>query len=98
VHTIDGVHFEWDPGKAAKNLAKHGVRFADATAVFEDDLALTMRDPSEKDEERWVTIGMDSLNRILVVIYTWRGEGIRVISARLATPRESGQYEEKHET
>jgi len=92
------AHFEWDPGKAATNLAKHGVHFADAVAVFDDDFALTIRDPYLGNEERWVTIGMDGLGRILVVVYTWRGEGIRLISARPATPREGRQYEENNET
>ena len=87
--------FEWDSGKAATNFAKHGVHFADAVAVFEDDFALTIRDPYLGYEERWITIGVDALGRILVVIYTWRGEGIRLISARLATPRERRQYKEK---
>ena len=92
------VHFEWHPGKAATNLAKHGVHFADAIAVLEDDLALTIRDPHLGDEERWISIGMDTLGRILVVVYTWRGEGIRLISARPAMPRERRQYEESNET
>jgi len=95
VHTISAVHFEWDPSKAATNLAKHGVHFADAVAVFEDDLALTMRDPYFENEERWITTGMDTLGRVVVVIYTWRGETIRIISARAVTPRERRQYEEK---
>jgi uncharacterized protein len=98
VHTIGDVHFEWDPGKAASNFAKHGVHFVDAVDVFEDYLALTMRDANLGNEERWVTLGMDALGRLLVVIYTWRAERIRLISARLATPRERRQYEESDET
>ena len=73
---------EWDPAKAAANLRKHGVRFADAVTALEDANAISVRDQRE-DEERWITIGMDSLARILVVIYTWRDEQIRLISARL---------------
>ena len=87
---------EWDPAKAAANLRKHGVRFADAVTALEDANAISVRDQRE-DEERWITIGMDSLARILVVIYTWRDEQIRLISARLATRRESRQYEEGYE-
>jgi uncharacterized DUF497 family protein len=94
----ESVHFEWDPSKAATNLTKHGIHFADAVGVFEDDVALTIRDPYLGDEERWITIGMDMLGRILVVVYTWRGQGIRLISARSATPRERRQYEENDET
>ena len=95
---MNTAHFEWDPGKGATNLAKHGVHFADAVIVFEDDFALTIRDLYVGNEERWITIGMDALGRLLVVVYTWRGEGIRLISARPATPRERRQYEENNET
>ena len=68
-------------------------RFADAVSVLEDDRAITVSDDST-GEERWVTIGMDAVGRIVVVVYTWRGERIRVISARRATQRESRQYPE----
>jgi uncharacterized DUF497 family protein len=88
------VDAEWDPAKAASNLAKHGVRFADAMFVFQDELALTIRDPYTAEEERFVTVGMDPLGRVLVVVYTWRNERIRLISARPATPSERKQYEE----
>jgi len=91
------VSYEWDPAKAQANFAKHGVRFADAVTVLEDDLALTMRDPFSEEEERWITLGRDALDRLLVVVYTWRGESVRLISARLATARETNQYEEHHE-
>jgi uncharacterized DUF497 family protein len=77
---------EWDPAKARANLRKHGVRFADAVTALEDERAISVRDERE-DEERWTTIGMDPLARVLVVVYTWRGDQIRLISARLATPR-----------
>ena len=87
---------EWDPAKAGANLRKHGLRFADAVTALEDANAISVRDQRE-DEERWITIGMDSLARILVVIYTWRDEQIRLISARLSTRRESRQYEEGYE-
>jgi uncharacterized DUF497 family protein len=52
----------------------------------------------QKNEERWVTVGKDALGRVLVVVYTWRGENVRMIAARLATSREIEQYEEHHET
>lgn len=85
---------EWDPAKARANFTKHGVRFADAVTALEDDLALTIRDLSLEGEERWVTIGLDASRRLLVVVYTWRGERVRLISARHATPHERRQYEE----
>ena len=88
---------EWDPAKAESNLRKHGVRFADAVTALEDNGALTIRDPFTWDEERWITLGRDLLGRVLVVIYTWRGENIRVVSARPATPHERREYEEGYE-
>jgi len=84
---------EWDPAKARANLSKHGIRFADAVIALEDPRAISVRDERE-DEDRWVTIGIDSLGRIVVAVYTWRGERVRLISARLATRREARQYEE----
>lgn len=84
---------EWDPRKAAANLKKHGVDFADAVTVLHDEQAITSRDDEgEEDEERLVTIGMDALGNVLVVVYTWRGERPRLISARKATPQEREQY------
>ena len=59
--------------------------------MLEDELAITLRDDVH-GEERWVTIEIDALARILTVVYTWRGSTIRVISARPATPNEARQY------
>jgi uncharacterized DUF497 family protein len=88
---------EWDPGKARLNSRKHDVYFADAVASLEDEGALTKRDPHSGEEERRVTMGLDALGRLLVVVYTWRGEIVRLISARKATARECRQYEEANE-
>jgi hypothetical protein len=88
------MNYEWDPTKAATNLAKHGVSFADAVAVFADPFARTIADDFT-DEERFVTIGLDAFGQILVVVYTWRGhDTIRVISARKATRHERKYYED----
>jgi hypothetical protein len=87
------MSFEWDPRKAAANVGKHGVRFADSVSVLEDDRALTVVDESS-EEPRWVTIGLDSMGRVLVVVYAWRGDRVRIISARPAAARERRQYEE----
>lgn len=83
---------EWDSRKAAANLEKHGIDFADAVTVFLDELAVTIPD-DRADEERFITLGTDALGRLLVLVYTWRGENIRLISARRATRRERRQYE-----
>ena len=86
------MEYEWDPKKAVSNVKKHNVRFADAVTAFTDDRAMTIDDP-QANEERHITLGMDALGRILVVVYTWRGDRIRIISARHATPSERKQYE-----
>ncbi len=83
---------EWDDEKAASNQKKHGVDFADAATVLEDEAARTIPD-DHSEEDRWVTLGMDALGRILVVVYTWRDEEIRLISARKANRSERRQYE-----
>ncbi len=85
--------YQWDRDKAAANLRKHGVDFTDAVTVFSDDLAITITD-ERFDEERFITIGIDALSRVLVVVYTWRNDEIRLISARQATRYEQKQYEE----
>ncbi|HXI04288.1 MAG TPA: BrnT family toxin [Candidatus Saccharimonadales bacterium] len=86
------MEVEWDGRKARANLAKHGVDFADAATVFHDERAITVPDGSSS-EERFVTLGSDALGRIVVVAYTWRGERLRIISARRGTPRERRVYE-----
>jgi uncharacterized protein len=89
------VEFEWDERKAVANLKKHEVDFADAALVLFDDLALTTPDLGDYSEERFATLGLDPLGRILVVVYTWREQRARIISARSATPAERRRYESK---
>ncbi len=89
------MSFEWDAPKAEANYKKHGVRFAEALPVFEDDDAITVTDEdSDPHEVRFVAIGMGAKGRVLVVVYCYRGKKIRIISARLAGPQERRQYEE----
>jgi hypothetical protein len=90
------MNYEWDPNKAKSNYKKHGVRFADAVGVFEDEHAISIQDEHEH-EDRYITIGRDFLSRILVVVYTFRDIVIRIISARKATARERKMYEEQNE-
>jgi len=85
---------QWDPEKAAENLRKHGVDFADAETALRDETAMTVPD-DHPDEERFVTLGMDALGRLLVVVYEWREEDVRLISARKANRSERRQYEER---
>ena len=86
------VDFEWDCQKAASNLKKHGVNFADVTEVFYDEMGITIQD-SASSEERFIAIEMDGLARVVVVVYTWREDRIGVISARKATAKERNKYE-----
>ncbi|HCR72728.1 MAG TPA: hypothetical protein DIW23_14890 [Anaerolineae bacterium] len=88
------MSYEWDPNKEKSNFKKHGIKFADAVGVFEDENAITIDDDNDK-EERFITIGMDFLSRILVAVYTFRDIVIRIISARKATAREKKMYEEQ---
>ncbi len=90
--------FEWDPVKAQENFGKHGVRFREAATVFHDPLALTLYDSDHSNgEERWVTIGISDIGRILVVCHTFRKESlhtatIRIFSSRKAKKTEIDQY------
>ncbi len=86
------MSFEWDPNKAETNRKKHRIDFADAVIVFEDPQAITI-DDLDHEEERYSTIGIDAYGRNLVVVYTWREDVIRIISARKATKYERKQYE-----
>lgn len=88
------MEFEWDRDKAAQNLEKHDVSFDEAVTVFHDPLAATFDDPDHSaGEQRFVTIGYSSQNRLIVVAHTERGESIRIISARLATSQERKRHE-----
>lgn len=91
MHTLR-MDIEFDPAKAAANLKKHGVSFADAEQALRDLSAVTLEDPDAAGEQRLITLGMDALGRLLVVIHTQRGKRTRVISARKASPNEAEQY------
>ena len=89
------MQFKWDTAKAAENLAKHGVSFEEAATVFRDTLSATGADPDHSvGEERFITFGVSTSGRLLVVAHTERGDTIRIISARPATPGERNIYEE----
>jgi uncharacterized DUF497 family protein len=90
--------FEWDPGKASRNLAKHGVSFPEARTVFEDAEALLLPDPDHSaDEDRFILLGLSAALRVLVVVHCERAEGtvIRLISARKADRQEREAYVER---
>ena len=96
MHTLVSVDFEWDEKKANANHKKHGIDFTDVVLVFYDERAVTIRDIAW-EEERFVTMDMDVLARLLVVCCIWRGNRIRIISARKATREERREYEKAYE-
>jgi uncharacterized protein len=89
------MHIEWDARKARENLRKHGVSFEEASSVFFDPLSATGEDPDHSgDERRFVTFGVSSTRRLLVVSHATRGDAIRIISARRTSKAERVIYEE----
>lgn len=88
--------FEWDDEKAARNLASHGVSFEAARLAFDDAFAVIREDRRQDyGEDRFILLGMVQ-EHLLVVSYTMRGERVRIISARLAEPRERRRYHEEN--
>ena len=92
------MEFEWDAKKTAKNLHKHKVSFIEAATVFGDFLGTTAADPAHSaDEQRYITVGLSSLGRLLMVAHAERGDRIRIISARTLTAKEKSAYENTKE-
>ena len=83
--------YEWDDAKAKSNQEEHGVDFADAVQVF-DNPYLNKEDTDAVGDQVFVALGMDNLGRLLVVVYTYRQDKIRLISARKATKKEGTEY------
>ena len=89
------MRFDWDPEKAKRNRAKHGVSFEEAVTVFDDPLYIDFFDPEHSDDEnRFILVGRSNQQRILLVSYTEREDRARIISAREATKHERQEYEE----
>ena len=94
-------NFKWDPNKAKSNVRKHGISFEEASNIFKDPLMLTLFDEShsERDKERWITLGKINFSKYVVVSHAYLDEEsntitIRIISARPASKAETRQYEE----
>ena len=87
------MRFQYDPAKAAANLRKHGVAFADAEGVLEDPLAITVEDPDAAGEPRFVTLGQGNAGELLVAVWTERDDECRLISVRRPTRKERISYE-----
>ena len=89
---MDDLHFEWDEAKNRSNRANHGVSFEEATGAFFDPNALLIDDPDHSGEEdRFILLGSSTV-RLLVVCHCYRGNTIRIISARRASRREWAHY------
>ena len=91
MHT-DSAAIEYDPKKSATNVRKHGVGFEEAATALLDPHALAREDGMAENEPRWVALGMSAVPRLLVVVYTLRGDNVRLISARKATAKEERTY------
>jgi uncharacterized protein len=94
-NSMDEIRFEWDPQKAAVNVAKHGVTFDEAMSVFSDERGLLLDDPDHSlEEERFILLGLSTQLRLLVVVHCYRETDavIRLISARRATSMEQQFY------
>lgn len=98
------IRFEWDEAKNLANRRKHGISFEDATEVFLDPLCISKQDHGRDGELRWQTFGIVKGMELLMVAHTeWEDredgavmEVIRIISARLATPKERREYEDEN--
>lgn len=90
------MEFEWDDSKNARNLRKHGVEFREPATAFYDPLALVRSDVEHSHgEQRFILLGRSIQGRLLVTVFTERGNKIRIISSRCATRHEVNDYEER---
>lgn len=93
VHRTNDITFVWDEKKAKSNLQKHGVALETACEVFFDPFVRVVDSGVIGGEERESAMGLTQGWRLLVVVYTFRAEAIRIISARPATSHERAAYE-----
>jgi hypothetical protein len=89
------MDYEWDQAKAASNLKKHGIAFADAALALEDPLGRTIPDPDAMGESRFICMGADPTGRLLVTVFAQGGTTTRIISSRKASRAERLNYESK---
>jgi uncharacterized DUF497 family protein len=91
MHT-DPAAIEYDPKKSLSNVRKHGVNFEEAATAMLDPQALAQEDGTAEGEPRWVLLGLSAAGRLLTVVYTLRGDNVRLISARRSTSKEEQAY------
>jgi uncharacterized protein len=95
---MSDIEFEWDPAKSSVNRTKHGISFAEAATVFEDESALLISDPAHSEsEDRFILLGASNRSNLLVVVHCYRESEtiVRIVSARKATRRERSQYTQR---
>jgi uncharacterized protein len=90
--SIQSMRWEWDTAKAAANERTHGVAFAEAATVLDDERAITREDTDSVGEQRFVSLGMSAEGNLLVVVYAWRPATIRLIWAWRANARQRKDY------
>jgi len=94
-YNVNMIRFTWDPDKAAANLKKHGVSFAEAQSIFYDEFAVQFYDTQNSvTEDRFLMLGLSNQSRVILVCHCERdvGHTIRIISARKATRKERQHY------
>ena len=95
---MQSLRFDWDPEKARRNLAKHGVVFEIAKRVWDDPLHVIVLDRVEDGELRWHAIGQVGATLVLVVVHTYlddEDQRVRIVGARKATRQERKRYEDE---
>ena len=88
------MNFEWDENKRRRNLRVHGIDFERAKEIWQGPVLEVPSSQSRHGEERFLATGV-SAGRFLTVIFTWRGNNRRIISARVARQHERENYQKK---
>jgi hypothetical protein len=90
------IRFEWDQWNVQKNESKHGISPLEAESVFFDPGHVLFRDEKHSDlEQRYILYGVSCRHHVLTVVFTYRQEKVRIISARKASRKERSVYEKK---
>lgn len=93
---MDVKGFDWDKGNQGKNWGRHKVTDQECEEVFFDSQSLVYYDKAHSvKEKRYYALGSTFAGRKLFIVYTLRGEKIRVISARNMNKNERREYEKR---
>ncbi len=86
------MNFDWDPQKNEENIGNHHLDLADAHEIFDGPMLEKLDSREEYGEDRYVSIGF-LRNIVVVVVYSERGETVRLISLRKALKYERTEFE-----